>query len=81
MTLAREIGTGTRVLTARLLGSRKPFFVQLAPTSMCNLNCLYCFAQFHEREKQFFPFSRLKKVVKGLAELGTRFIMLTGENR
>lgn len=78
MTLGREIGTGIKVLSARLLGRRVPFFVQMAPTSACNLNCLYCFAQFHQREIQFFPFSRLKKVIEGLAELGTRFIMLTG---
>ncbi len=78
MALDRAIGTGVRVLIARLLGRRAPFFVQLAPTSKCNLNCRYCFVQFHKREKQSFPFTQLQQVVEGLAELGTRFIMLTG---
>ena len=57
---------------------RIPFFVQLVPTSRCNLNCRYCFGQFHEREGDQFPRDKLFQVIDGLAELGTRFILLTG---
>lgn len=69
---------GAKVAGARLTGKRIPFFVQLVPTSRCNLNCRYCFGEFHEREGDNFPLERIEKVIDGLAELGTRFILLTG---
>ena len=74
----RHFRLGVKVAKARLLKRRIPFFVQLMPTSRCNLNCKYCFAQFHEREGAHFPLPQLLKVIDGLAALGTRFIMVTG---
>lgn len=72
------LSLGIQVAAARLFQRRKPFFVQLMPTSRCNLNCLYCFGQFHEREGAHFPRENLLRVIDGLAELGTRFILITG---
>ncbi|MEA1927038.1 MAG: radical SAM protein [Candidatus Auribacterota bacterium] len=69
---------GIKVAAARLSHRRVPFFVQLVPTSRCNLNCRYCFGEFHEREGDHFPLEKIEKVIDGLAELGTRFILLTG---
>ncbi len=69
---------GGRIASARLLGNRIPFFVQLVPTSRCNLNCRYCFGEFHERDGDHFPLEQIGRVIDGLAELGTRFILLTG---
>ncbi len=72
------VSLGLKVASARLLGKRIPFFVQLVPTSRCNLNCRYCFGEFHEREGDDFPLEKIGQVIDGLAELGTRFILLTG---
>lgn len=69
---------GVRIASSRLLGSRIPFFVQLVPTSRCNLNCRYCFGEFHEREGEHFSLEKIGRVIDGLAQLGTRFILLTG---
>ena len=74
----RHFKLGIKVARAHLLKNRVPFFVQLAPTSRCNLNCKYCFAQFHERDGISFPRKELMAVIDGLARLGTRFIMVTG---
>ncbi len=73
-----QLGLGIQVAAARLFHRRVPFFVQLVPTSRCNLNCRYCFGQFHEREGINFPREKLLLVIDGLAALGTRFILLTG---
>jgi len=67
-----------RVALARLSGRRVPFFVQLVPTSRCNLNCRYCFGEFHQRDGDNFPLDRITRLIEGLAELGTKFILLTG---
>ncbi|MDP8215608.1 MAG: radical SAM protein [Candidatus Euphemobacter frigidus] len=69
---------GFEVAAARLFHKRIPFFVQLVPTSRCNLNCRYCFGEFHEREGENFPRENLLRIIDELAELGTRFILLTG---
>ena len=69
---------GLKVAGARLTGKRIPFFVQLVPTSRCNLNCRYCFGEFHEREGDHFPLEKITEVIDGLADLGTKFILLTG---
>jgi len=78
MTIAREIGTGTKVLTARLLDHRVPFFVQLMPTERCNLRCRYCYVEFGARHRPDFPLPSILKVIDGLARLGTRIIMVAG---
>ncbi len=73
-----HLSLGTRIAAARICHRRVPFFVQLVPTSRCNLNCRYCFGQFHEREGIHFPRENLLMVIDGLAAMGTRFILLTG---
>ena len=73
-----HLSLGISIAAARLCHRRVPFFVQLVPTSRCNLNCRYCFGQFHEREGIHFPRENLLTVIDGLAKLGTRFILLTG---
>lgn len=73
-----NISLGIRIAGARLRHRRIPFFVQLVPTSRCNLNCRYCFGQFHEREGIHFPRKNLLMVIDSLAALGTQFILLTG---
>jgi MoaA/NifB/PqqE/SkfB family radical SAM enzyme len=78
MPFSHEIRTGLKVLAARLTGRRIPFFVQLMPTERCNLRCRYCYAQFGDRHRPDFPIDSLLKVIDGLAQLGTRNIMVAG---
>lgn len=78
MTLAREIGTGLKVLSARLTGRRVPFFVQLMPTERCNLRCRYCYVEFGVRHRPDFSLASILKVIDGLAHLGTKIIMVAG---
>lgn len=72
------LSLGIAVAAAKLTGKRIPFFVQLVPTSRCNLNCRYCFGEFHEREGDNFPLKNISRLITGLKELGTRYILLTG---
>jgi len=78
MSLGREIGLGLAVCKARALGRRVPLFVQLMPTERCNLRCRYCYADFGYRAREDFPLENILRLIDGLGELGTRFIMVAG---
>jgi MoaA/NifB/PqqE/SkfB family radical SAM enzyme len=59
---------------------RKPFpvYVNLVINSRCNLNCVYCFGNYHNRTDKEYSFEQIKNIVDELKKLGTRYILLQG---
>ncbi len=78
MSLSSDAGIALSALSARLRGRRVPLFVQVMPTERCNLRCRYCYAEFGPRRRPDFPLAPLLRLVDGLANLGTRVVMVAG---
>ncbi|MBN2367581.1 radical SAM protein [Candidatus Woesearchaeota archaeon] len=64
-----------------------PWEVQIDITNMCNYNCIGCWchspllgdlAMDAETKKKKLPFPLIKKILKELKEMGTRYIYFTG---
>jgi len=60
-----------------------PSFVLIDPTSSCNLNCEYCYADAGSRSKTYkghrFSYSDLKRIIDEAAEyLGVNFFVFSG---
>ncbi|MBF0518992.1 MAG: radical SAM protein [Nitrospirae bacterium] len=73
---------GSAIVKAKLLKERKPIFVGLYITNLCNLRCKYCFVniddRFNEPSRAGFNKDEVIKIVDELYEMGTRWIFLLG---
>lgn len=64
-------------------GLQAPAFILIDPTSLCNLNCEYCYADAGSRSKTYkghrFSYSDLKRIIDEAAEyLGVNFFVFSG---
>jgi len=60
--------------------NRKPFpiYVNLVINSRCNLDCKYCFGNYHNRMDREYTFEEITDIVDRLYKMGTRYILLQG---
>jgi len=73
-----DIKLGFRIMKARLLRKKVPFFLLLGVTDLCNAKCAYCFGEFHKRHLGHMPKDKLLSIVDDAAKLGTVRINLVG---
>ncbi len=63
---------------ARFLRRRVPIFVTLCVTNRCNIRCVYCYAEYYDRNTQEIPKERIFELIDELHRLGTKYISLNG---
>ncbi|HBB68189.1 MAG: hypothetical protein A2X28_11275 [Elusimicrobia bacterium GWA2_56_46] len=73
---------GWSILNGLLLKRRRPVFVGLYITNLCNLRCQYCFVniegRFDDPKRKGFSKEEVFKIVDELYDMGTRWIFLLG---
>lgn len=55
-----------------------PLFVILCVTNRCNLRCIYCYAEYYEREHSEFTTKEILDLIDELASMGTKYISING---
>lgn len=66
------------LLKDRVRGGQTPLTVVINITPRCNFKCGYCYGQYFKNKEKEFTTKELLKLIKDLAELGTRSITLGG---
>ena len=66
------------IIKARLLRRRVPIFVTLCVTNRCNIRCIYCYAEYYDRNSEEIPKERIFALIDELAGMGTRYISING---
>lgn len=73
---------GQSILYSLLYKQRRPVFVGLYITNLCNLRCQYCFVniegRFNDPKRRGFTRDEILKIVDELYTMGTRWIFLLG---
>jgi MoaA/NifB/PqqE/SkfB family radical SAM enzyme len=55
-----------------------PLYVNLVVNSRCNLNCIYCFGHYHDRNEDEYSLEEIKNIIDTLKKAGTRYILIQG---
>ncbi|MCK5074471.1 MAG: radical SAM protein [Bacteriovoracaceae bacterium] len=66
------------ILKFKLTGKQTPLVAVLCVTGRCNFNCVYCYGMFGENKTVDPQLSKIKILLKELAEAGCTFIQITG---
>jgi len=73
---------GWSILVSRIFKQRRPIFVGLYITNLCNLRCKYCFVniddRFNDPKRRGFSREEVFKIIDELYDMGTRWIFLLG---
>lgn len=62
----------------RLLNKREPTVAFICLTNRCNLDCVYCFGDYHRRKGKDLITEQWVKIIDELIKSGTRYIILQG---
>lgn len=67
------------LLLSKVTGKQAPLMVTFSLTPRCNFDCVYCYGNYKERNKQKqFTTEEILKAIEDLAKLGTSFLQLSG---
>lgn len=66
------------VIKGRLFKINIPLVVGLHITNKCNFNCIYCYGLYYDNRKEDFKTKDILNLIDELADLGTRYVTLTG---
>ncbi len=78
MRTSQKLAIGAKILTARLGGEARPFFVQYSLLNGCNASCVYCNSPY--REDPQLSTAEHRRILSEFARLGTvRIKFLGGE--
>ena len=73
---------GWGIINSLIFQQRKPVFIGLYITNLCNLRCQYCFVNIEDRfnnpKRRGFSGEKVFKIVDELYDMGTRWIFLLG---
>ncbi len=76
MKATQKLAIGAKILTARLAGEPRPFFVQYSLLNGCNASCVYCNSPY--REDPRLSTAEHRRILAEFARLGTMRIKFLG---
>ena len=76
--IIRYFNLAIKILEGRLANKRIPASVVLCVTNRCNLRCVYCYAEYYDRNHAEFTTKQILSLIDELYEMGTRHISLNG---
>lgn len=76
--LKKYFNLALKILEGRLTNKRIPASVVLCVTNRCNLRCVYCYAEYYDRNHTEFTTEQILSLIDELYEMGTRHISLNG---
>lgn len=78
MNTLKNINFFLQILKAKIQKKYIPFSVQFSITSRCNSHCNYCYAKYYQRELPELDTQTIKRIIRQLAEIGTKRLSLVG---
>ena len=78
----KYLASGLKVINAiilnKLTGKRVPLLSYILVTNACDLDCIYCFSEFHKSSSQHTPKGKIFEMIDQLEKNGTVLVTLTG---
>lgn len=66
------------IIKGHITHKRIPILITLCVTNKCNLRCIYCYAEYYERNYREFTTQEILNLIDELVSMGTKYISING---
>ena len=67
-----------KLVELRMLNKAAPLEATIAITNRCNINCVYCYGNYPERNDKDIPLETIKALIDEMVSMGLRFVHISG---